>query len=78
MALKIVEIASSQGYEVKETYTKSTETVLTNIETGEIISLFDISNAKTNNNPRPINKKISIFSKINKVLFFNEITNFCR
>ena len=38
MALKIVEIASSQGYEVKETYTKSTETVLTNIETGEVIS----------------------------------------
>ena len=47
MALKIVEIASSLGYEIEETYLESIETVVTNTETNDIISTTIVENEVT-------------------------------
>ena len=38
MAIKIVELAKSLGFQVDETYIKQTNTVITNKESGEVVS----------------------------------------
>lgn len=47
MALKIIEIASSLGYEIEETYFESVETVVLNTETNDIVSSTIVENEVT-------------------------------